>query len=299
MRNQAGCHRPRSWPRPGHRRLDPAMVAGDCFMDFVSSTPQSAVLTITPELAAKLLQSSPGNRRIRGWYVSMLAAAMKSGNWMVTSQGVGINTRGELRDAHHRLTACVQANVPFPTVVVWGLPEEAYQVTDRGLTRSYEDILMCPKPVAEVLRHAAHLMTNSNRPSVHDINPLVQAGIGSATTALVEFCPSKRAYYSCAIFKLAAIIRIAEGVDADFVYSQYKALVMADYDAMTNASKALTRQVTTNKLSVTNKHDVLARGLVVFDPKKQSISKVQIDDEKRISAARHARNVLTRLAAGW
>lgn len=37
MRNQAGCHRPRSWPRPGHRRSAPAMVAGNCFMDNDSS----------------------------------------------------------------------------------------------------------------------------------------------------------------------------------------------------------------------------------------------------------------------
>lgn len=267
-------------------------------MDFVSAIPQSAILTITPDLAGKLLASSGGNRRIRDWYVRMLAAAMRSGHWMVTSQGIGINLHGQLIDAHHRLTACVQADVPFQSAVIWGLPEEAYQVTDRGIARSYEDLLRCPKAVAEVLRHAGSLLVKNGRPSAQDIKPLMDIGMDDAITALIKYCPTKRAYFSCAMFKLAAILRIIDRYDVDFIYSQYRALVMADYDSMTNASKALTRQVTNNSLVVTNKNDVLARALVVFDPKKKNISKVQIDDDQRLAADEYARFVLHRAVNG-
>lgn len=228
----------------------------------------------------------------------MLAAAMKSGHWMVTSQGIGINLHGQLIDAHHRLTACVQANVPFQSAIIWGLSEEAYQVTDRGIARNYEDILSCPKAVAEVLRHAGSLLVGNGRPTAQDIKPLIDIGMDDAVTALIKYCPSKRAYFSCAMFKLGAILRIMDRHNADFIYSQYRALVMADYDSMTSASKALTRQATSGNLVVTNKNDVLARSLVVFDQKKKNISKVQIDDDQRLAADEYARFVLRRAIGG-
>ena len=223
---------------------------------------------------------------------------MKHGDWMVTSQGVGIDVNGRLRDAHHRLSACVEANVSFETSIVWGLPEDAYQVIDRGLIRSYEDILDCSKTVAEVLRAAANLITGNGRPSRRDIDPLIRSGCKDALEALVKSCPSKTAYFSSASFKLGALARIINGVSIDFIYSQYRALVLADYDSMTFASKALTRQVTTSlQLSATNKLDVLARSLVVFDPARASVSKIQIDQEQRLAATEYVRKSLIQFVA--
>ena len=48
-------------------------------------------MDITPAMAKEMLETSPGNRRLRGWYVDLLAAAMKRGEWRVTSQGIGFD----------------------------------------------------------------------------------------------------------------------------------------------------------------------------------------------------------------
>jgi hypothetical protein len=269
-----------------------SLDAGNFLMNFVSPTPQSAIITITPEIAQKLLDSSPGNRRIRGWYVEMLASAMKCGEWLVTSQGIGIDTQGRLRDAHHRLTACVKTGTPFTSVVAWGLSDNAYKVTDRGLIRSYDDILNCNKAVAETLRYAANLLVSSSRPTANQIQPLIDSGVQDAIEALLKFAPSKIKYYSSATFRLGAILRILAGADTDYVYSQYRALVIRDYDSMTNASKALTRRVDSGQLVAISKSDQLARSLVVFDKSRQNISKIQIDDSQRFAATDYARFVL-------
>jgi len=261
-------------------------------MDFISPIPQSAIITITPEMAQSLLDSSPGNRRIRSWYVDMLAAEMKSGQWLVTSQGIGIDSEGRLRDAHHRLSACVKAGVPFPSVVIWGLSDKAYQVTDRGLTRTYDDILSCDKATAEILRNACHLLLGISRPTANQIQPLIDSGIKDAVDSLTRFAPTRTKYFACSSFRLGAIVRILAGADADFVFTQYRALVLADYDSMTSASKAITRRFASGSLLTTDKVDVLARSLIVFDESKKNVSKIQVDDDQRVASTDYARKVL-------
>ena len=267
-------------------------------MNFVSPVPQSAIVTITPDMARELLATSPGNRPIRPHYVKILSAAMKRGDWLVTSQGIGIDTEGRLRDAHHRLHASILADAPFQSTVVWGLPKEAYQVTDRGLPRSYSDILDCSRPVAEVLRLAGTLVVNNTRPTAREIKPLIDRGFQDIIEALISFCPSKVAYFSTAPFKLCAVIQIINNIDADFIYSQYRALVMANYDEMTTASKALTRRVTTGlPLRAADKIDVYTRALIVFNPAKTNVSKVVVVPESRIAAMEYIRESLDRFVS--
>lgn len=99
-------------------------------MKFAKQKPEATVMDISPTLAKEMLETSPGNRRLRGWYVDLLAASMKRGEWRVTSQGIGFDILGRLRDAHHRLHACIKSGVSFQSVVVFGMRTDAYEVTD-------------------------------------------------------------------------------------------------------------------------------------------------------------------------
>lgn len=269
-------------------------------MDFLSDTPRASVIQVTPELARQLLDKSPGNRRMRPWYIDQLGAAMKSGDWLVTSQGIGIDSNGQLRDAHHRLTACVSSQSSFPSVIAWGLHPHCYQVIDRGLARDYSDVLNEPKHIAEVLRLATSICHKTTHPTVKQIEPYQDAGLSSALDALHKCCPTKTKYYSSAPVRLAAVVTIMNGGDADYVNQQYKALVLADYDHMSSASKALTRQVTQScntgaSVGGSNESkDKLARALKVFDKDCQYVSKIQISDASRDSAIEFVRSVLNR-----
>jgi hypothetical protein len=267
-------------------------------MNFLSPVPQSAVVTITPAMAKELLATSPGNRSIRPSHTRLLSIAMKRGDWLVTSQGIGIDNKGRLRDAHHRLQACVLADTPFESTIVWGLPEDAYQVTDRGISRSYHDILDCAKPVAEVLRLAGQVITGSGRPTRREIDPLMDSGFKDLIEGLIRYCPTKVAYFSSASFKLCAATQIANNVDTEFIYSQYRALVSADYGNMTPASQALTRQVSTKSgVYSTNKTDLFSRALVVLDPSRAHTRRIIVDTESRIAASEYIRQSLIKFIA--
>ena len=267
-------------------------------MDFISKEPKAAYLDVTPEMADELLKTSPGNRRLRDWYVDLLVSIMKRGDWIPTNKGVAIDKLGRVRDAHHTLTACVKSGVTIRTLVCWGLSEDVYEVIDRGLIRDYGDILGLPRNIADVLRLGCSLVVGSSRPTPSEMKPYMAAGLLDAVEALNHACPSKVKYFSSAPIRLAACATIMNGGDADYVYTQYKALVMADYDSMSNASKALTRQVhgvggtAPSKVRGADTRDAIARGLRVFDKDRAGVSKIQVSNADQESAVEFVKSVL-------
>jgi hypothetical protein len=259
---------------------------------FARQKPEATVMDITPEMAKEMLATSAGNRRLRGWYVDMLAAAMKRGEWRVTSQGIGFDVYGRLRDAHHRLHACIQSGVTFQSVVVFGMRPDAYEVTDTGMVRTYADRLGEDRAVADVLRLGCQYVLGTTRPTIDQMRPIISAGFGDAAKALIEFCGSKRKYYSSAPMKLAACITIMNGGDADFVLRQYRAMCCLDFEAMSRSAQALVRQVDSGKTRAYDTREVLARGLRVFDKDRHGISKIQISDADMDAAVELVRSVL-------
>lgn len=252
----------------------------------------AVVMEITPKIAEKMLSTSIGNRKIREWYVLHLASSMKRGEWKVTSQGIGIDWDGHLRDAHHRLRACIASGVYFRSVVVFGLDPKAYEVTDIGMLRTYADRLLVDRPVAETLRLGCAYAIGQTKPSIEQMRPIIDAGFGGAVRALVSFCGAKRKFYASAPMKLAACIAIMNGGDADFVQTQYKALCNLDFDVMTKSAQALVRQVDSGKSSANNTREVLARGLRVFDKDRALVSKIQISDADLENSVALVRSVL-------
>jgi hypothetical protein len=267
-------------------------------VSLISDKPHAAYVDVTPALASQLLLTSPGNRRLRDWYVDLLATIMKRGDWMPTNKGVGIDRLGRVRDAHHTLTACVKSGVTIKTLVCWGLDENVYEVIDRGLIRDYGDILGVPRNIADVLRLGCSLVTGSSRPTPSEMKPYMAAGLLDAVEALNHVCSSKVKYFSSAPMRLAACVTIMNGGDTDYVYEQYKALVLADYDSMSNASKALTRQVqgvgghSPSKVRGADTRDTIARGLRVFDQDRAGVSKIQVSQADQESAVEFVKSVL-------
>lgn len=98
---------------------------------------KAEIITITPELATKMLQNNPNNRKIRSRRVEMYARDMKAGKWNLTGQGITIAKDGGILDGQHRLAAVVLAGVPVQMLVVSDADRVA--TYDSGLKRSVLD----------------------------------------------------------------------------------------------------------------------------------------------------------------
>lgn len=266
-------------------------------MKFVRSRPTAEVVEIDPTLAKEMLSTSPGNRKIRDWYVDLLAAAMKRGEWRVTSQGIGFDVYGRLRDAHHRLLACVRSGIAFQSVVVFGLRPDVYEVTDVGIMRTYADRLDEDRNVAEVLRLGCALALSQVRPTVDQMRPIIDSGLGEAVKTLIECCGSKSKYFGSAPIRLAACVTIMDGGDAEFVLKQYRALCTLDFDSMSPSAKALVKQVQFGKAKAFNTREAVARGLRVFDIYRREASRIHATDEDVDRAIAYVRRVLREYAS--
>lgn len=66
---------------------------------------------------------------------------MAAGRWLETGESISFSVSGALLNGQHRLHACVEAQTPFWSLVVWGLPDEAFEAMDAGLPRSTGDVL--------------------------------------------------------------------------------------------------------------------------------------------------------------
>ena len=167
-------------------------------------SPRSFTEIITPEIAEKLLATSSGNRRMRKKHVTYLVGAIQRGEWRVTNQGIGFDVNGHLRDGHHRLTAVVQSGEPIESLIVLGMPSDAFEVSTlarSGRRRTYSASaswwvrcfgLLHTLPTARTLR----LRTRSSRCS----EPICTSTLSylSSLSALRFAGQSHRTRFGCA-----------------------------------------------------------------------------------------------------
>jgi hypothetical protein len=109
--------------------------------DLISDDVSTSIVTITPETAQRLLDHNDGNRKITDANVKKLVRAMRNGEWTVNGEAIKISMTGRLIDGQHRLSACIEAEKPFQTLVVYGLQDEAQVTMDGGKVRSLSDHL--------------------------------------------------------------------------------------------------------------------------------------------------------------
>jgi hypothetical protein len=101
--------------------------------------PTAGYVEVTPDMATEWLESAARNRNLNARRVDMYTAAMKRGDWMLTSQGIAFDETGKLIDGQHRLSAIVKADIPITMLVVNATSSRSQLVTDMGLKRTPHD----------------------------------------------------------------------------------------------------------------------------------------------------------------
>lgn len=105
------------------------------------SEASSQRMHVTPQVATKWMEDNKNNRNISMPYVDFLAKQMRAGQWFLNGESIRFNDRGELIDGQHRLMACIVADAPFETWVMFNLQDEAKYTIDSGRKRSVGDHL--------------------------------------------------------------------------------------------------------------------------------------------------------------
>lgn len=106
-------------------------------MTTISSGPE----TITPEIAAELLERNKVNRPLRTSVVRSYAKDMAAGRWNLNGEPIIIDWFGNLLSGQHRCWAIIEADRPIQTMVTRGVDPASFGTIDSGLKRTAGDVL--------------------------------------------------------------------------------------------------------------------------------------------------------------
>lgn len=113
---------------------------------------------ITPELAAELLERNTNNRTPRPRKIEQFIRDMRNDRWDPDASDIKFARDGTLLDGQNRLMACIEAGVPFATLVRTGLDPQTQSKVDTGTARTTADALrMAQVPYAGAMASAVAL----------------------------------------------------------------------------------------------------------------------------------------------
>ena len=89
------------------------------------------IVTITPEMARELVKFNTKNRARQKQREKEYASDMKEGKFQLSESMIGFGSNGELTNGQGRLYSCIEANVPFQSVVCLSLEQNIHMDTGR------------------------------------------------------------------------------------------------------------------------------------------------------------------------
>lgn len=110
----------------------------------INSDTLAVRMDITPEMAEVMLERNASeewkNRPQSSQAVARIAKTMKDARWMFTGEPIIFSDTGNLLNGQHRLTAAYEAQATFPSLVVFGIDNEAFKFMDIGTRRQASHI---------------------------------------------------------------------------------------------------------------------------------------------------------------
>lgn len=97
---------------------------------------------MTPAMASYILKNyNNGNRRLRVGHANFFAQTLSRGGWENTGEAVIFAKEGVLNNGQHRLEGIVRSGISALMDIRFGIPREAFSVTDTGAKRLAGDVL--------------------------------------------------------------------------------------------------------------------------------------------------------------
>jgi hypothetical protein len=199
------------------------------------------VILVTPALAEEMLKRNTSNRNIRPNWVEYLARQIIVGGWKLTTDAVGIRKDGVLTNGQHRLLAVIKADIPAIMLVVRGIEADAYLVTDRGRSRSLNDVLKLGTPLIADANLIAEVLGRPrlSEPEVKDVVTWWKPAHVALDVAIGGRYESG---FSSAAFRVGAGVRWATertDIARAYVLAQYRAVTLSAAPDMSIAGAAL------------------------------------------------------------
>src|SRR5215510_6988131 len=126
-------------------------------------------VTVTPELAAKLLLKNEGNRKLREQHAAGLARAIENGQYKLTHQAAAVTKKGRLVDGQHRMRAVILANKSVEMWIAYDVPDDTFSVLDAGMPRKMHERLQSDPKKTSVCTSLFRIMVRNGKAQEYEI----------------------------------------------------------------------------------------------------------------------------------
>jgi hypothetical protein len=117
------------------RRLKQSEVA------MTSARPTCAIELVTPEMAKDWLGKNHQNRKLADAVVRRLAGALARGEWMISTDAIGLDSDDGVVNGQHRLQMVIEADSPVEMLVLRNVDPDVIKVIDQGVGRNFVQLL--------------------------------------------------------------------------------------------------------------------------------------------------------------
>ena len=243
------------------------------------------IVTVTPDMARKMLEHNDGNRPKKKPVVARYAAVMLAGNWSLSPDGLIFGRDGRLLQGQHRLSAVIVADVPIDFVVWTNVDDNVFRVLDRGVIRTASDALGIDRKLSEVGGLIARLVSgDSSRPLDEDIMVIADA-LRDYHDYLIDGSNASRPIVSAAPFRAAACVRMMAGYDKQYIKSVFDGLIHGDIASLPRIAQSVIAAIAAGRFVSSGggakQTESFVRAWDVFDPTKRDNDRVIIRDSSR------------------
>lgn len=173
-------------------------------------------VTVTPAMAADLLEHNRLNRPLKDQHVKRIADQIASGKWRFNGDTIKISEGGDVLDGQHRLWAIIEAKKPVETLIVRGIKREAFATIDtlrsprsggdvialngatlyrNTIATSIQWLIRWRKGVIENFRSPENRIENSDIEDFYQNNPSIVQAVGRASQLRGIANPSILAFF--------------------------------------------------------------------------------------------------------
>lgn len=131
-------------------------------------------MTITPEIARKMWETSKGNPRfisdkkmVNSRKVDELCTVMRNGEWENDGSPIRFSVDGSLIDGHHRIAAIMKSGTTINSVIVESVPKSAEKTIDSNTSRA-EYARLGVQRFAPAMIRLEKAMLEGGKPSLMD-----------------------------------------------------------------------------------------------------------------------------------
>jgi hypothetical protein len=256
-------------------------------------------VNVTPEMAAKFLMKNEGNRKLREHRSAYLSRAILEGKWKLTHQAAAISKKGRLLDGQHRFRAICLANKAAEMVIAWDVPEDVFAVMDAGMPRKMHERLRADPKHTSIVTSMFRLMSGNRVAHEFEIELMLEIFEDALRAYEPRPCKVSKASIGAAIVLRLAMLQAKDDKDGvlrmQWIVEKMGREDLVGLPPVIGSFYRQQLEGVANELGVSPLTDQFVRTWNAFDPEKESVTRLQINDHAAdIRAARVEFKLLTK-----